>query len=85
MSESAEPLDEGFLYYAASFVAFLVANAATFAVATQVYGDLFVLIVLGLVTGMLFAVMMGGIRSYQAHVQRYSALGASSAAGGPRG
>ena len=77
-------LDERFLYYAAAFLAFLVANAATFAVATQVYGDLFVLIVLGLVTGMLFAVMMGGIRVHQARVKGYSALAASSAAGQSR-
>lgn len=63
--------DERFLYYAASFAAFLTANAATFAVATQVYGDLFVLIMLGLVTGMLFAVFMGGISVYRSKLAHY--------------
>ena len=48
-------------YYAVSFAAFLIANIATFTVATQVYGDHCVLIVLGLVAGMLFSLVQFGI------------------------
>jgi hypothetical protein len=36
-------------------IAFLVANAAAFSVATQAYGDLFILIFLGLVSGFFMA------------------------------
>lgn len=48
-------------YYAVSFAALLIANIVTFTVATQVYGDHYVLIVLGLVAGMLFALVQFGI------------------------
>jgi hypothetical protein len=48
-------------YYAISFAALLIANIATFTVATQVYGDHCVLIVLGLVAGMLFSLAQVGI------------------------
>jgi hypothetical protein len=37
------------------FLAFLIANAATFSVATQAYSDLFVLLILGWSLGFLFA------------------------------
>lgn len=40
----------------AALFALLIANMATFFVATQVYGDLFILLLLGLFTGFLFAV-----------------------------
>lgn len=53
---------------AAAFAAILIANAMTFAVATQVYGDHFVLIMLGLVAGMLFCLMNYGIQSRNAIV-----------------
>ena len=52
---------ESLSYYAASFAALLIANIATFTVATQVYGDHVILIVLGLVAGMLFSLAMAGI------------------------
>lgn len=38
-----------------SLTVFLAGNAVTFSVATQVYGDLFILIMLGLVSGFVFA------------------------------
>lgn len=41
--------------FAFGLVAFLVANAATFSIATQAYGDIFVLLSLGLTLGFLFA------------------------------
>jgi len=41
--------------FAYGLVAFLLANAATFSIATQAYGDLFVLLSLGLCMGFLFA------------------------------
>ncbi len=41
--------------FAYGLVAFLVANAATFSIATQAYGDLFVLLSLGLTLGFLLA------------------------------
>jgi hypothetical protein len=37
------------------FLAFLVANAATFSVATQAYSDLFILLILGWCLGFLLA------------------------------
>lgn len=40
----------------AALFSLLIANTATFLVATQVYGDLFVILLLGLFTGFLFAV-----------------------------
>ncbi|MBK8640015.1 MAG: hypothetical protein IPN92_17680 [Chromatiaceae bacterium] len=52
---------ESLSYYAASFAALLIANIATFTVATQVYGDHAILILLGLVAGMLFSLAMAGI------------------------
>lgn len=45
---SAEPR---LMLYQVSFISFLVANMMTFTVATQVYGDFFVLIILGTVAG----------------------------------
>jgi hypothetical protein len=47
--------------YAVAFIALLVSNLATFSVATQLYGDLLVLITLGLVAGMLFALINAGL------------------------
>ena len=49
-------LNDRLLYYSVSFMAFILANLATFLVATQVYGDYFVLTTIGLVAGMLFSV-----------------------------
>ncbi len=54
-------VSESLSYYAVSFAALLIANIATFTVATQVYGDHAILIVLGLVAGMLFSLGMAGI------------------------
>ena len=49
------------LYYAASFVAILVANMVSFTVSSLVYGDSFVLIMLGLIAGFVFALCNAGI------------------------
>ena len=57
LARASEPLS----YYAASFAALLIANIATFTVATQLYGDHVILLVLGLVAGMLFSLAMAGI------------------------
>ena len=43
--------------YSASFSALLIANLAAFSVATQLYGDFFVLIILGAIGGMLYALI----------------------------
>ena len=48
-------LNDDLFLYASSFVSLLVANLATFSVATQLYGDFFVLIILGMIAGMLYA------------------------------
>ncbi|TVQ86609.1 MAG: hypothetical protein EA400_12695 [Chromatiaceae bacterium] len=65
------------LPYASAFVAMLVANLATFAVATQLYGDLLVLITLGLTAGMLFALVNAGL--VQQRVRRHAARQAAVA------
>lgn len=44
-------LGSGMLVYDVSFIAFLVSNMVTFAVASQLFGDLFVMIVSGTVAG----------------------------------
>ena len=44
-------LGDHFVIYQCSFLAFIVANVATFTVATQLYGDMFVLIIIGMVSG----------------------------------
>jgi hypothetical protein len=44
-------LDDRLLLYQVSFISFLFANLMTFTVATQIYGDFFVLIILGMVAG----------------------------------
>jgi hypothetical protein len=44
------------LGFVVGIAVFLVANIPTFVVASQVYGDVFVLLVLGLLTGALFAI-----------------------------
>lgn len=49
-------------FYSASFSAMLVANMATFLVATQVYGDLFILTILGLLAGFVFALIHAGLK-----------------------
>ncbi|MCH2190227.1 MAG: hypothetical protein MK188_04815 [Gammaproteobacteria bacterium] len=48
---------------------FLLVNVITFAVATQVYGDMFILIVLGLLAGFLFALPKLVIRSLHDYSQ----------------
>lgn len=55
-------IDDHLLLYAVSFAALLLANMATFSVATQLYGDYFVLITLGVVAGMLYSTINRGIR-----------------------
>jgi hypothetical protein len=57
--------DQRLMFFAASFAAFLVANLATFLVAQQVYGDPFVLVVLGLTAGFLFSVVYAGVGEYR--------------------
>ena len=59
---------------ALQFLSFLFANLITFTVATQVYGDLFVLIILGTVAG--FAVRLAS--SYPIHIS-HSSLGTYAA------
>lgn len=49
------------LNYASGFLALLIANAATFGTATQLYSDFVVLITLGLVGGLLFALLTFGL------------------------
>jgi len=44
-------LDSQLFFYQAAFLSFLFANLMTFVVATQIYGDYFVLIILGTVAG----------------------------------
>jgi hypothetical protein len=58
-------IDAYLLVYAVSFFSILVANFATFTVATQIYSDPFILIILGLVAGFLFAVCRAGNVRYQ--------------------
>ncbi len=53
--------DQHLLIYGVSFTALLAANLATFSVATQLYGDPFVLVILGLVAGLLFSTLYVGL------------------------
>jgi len=53
--------DHNFLQ-AVTYTAFLVANLATFVTATQLYGDYFVLIVLGVFAGGLYAAIHNGVK-----------------------
>ena len=48
--------------FAYGFVGFLVANAAAFSIATQVYGDVFILLLLGWTVGFLLAMPVLAIR-----------------------
>ena len=48
-------VDNERVVYAVSFAAFLLANIMTFMTATQLYGDYFVLIILGVIAGMFYA------------------------------
>jgi len=43
------------LPFVVGILVFLIANIPTFAIASQVYGDVFVLIILGFLAGALFA------------------------------
>jgi hypothetical protein len=71
-------VDDRLLYYAASFGALLIANMATFAVATQVFGDPFILINLGMIAGFLFAVSGAGLMAQRAGGHQGQRLGARS-------
>ncbi len=51
------------LYYAVPLLAMLITNLATFGTATQLYSDYVVLITLGLVAGVLFALLHAGLAS----------------------
>lgn len=53
--KAVSEIDDHLLLYTVSFAALLLANMATFAVATQLYGDYFVLITLGVVAGMFYS------------------------------
>lgn len=57
-------LDGSLILYAATFLAFLIANLATFGAAAQLYSDLAVLITIGLVAGMLFSLLNHGIQAH---------------------
>ena len=48
-------VDDALLIQSVSYLSLLVANAATFVTATQLYGDYFVLITLGVLAGGLYA------------------------------
>ena len=58
--------------------AFLIANLAVFLVATQVYGDLFVLLILGLVTGFFLATPVLAEREWAQHAAARSPTPSSS-------
>lgn len=61
-------------------MAFLIANTATFSVATQAYSDLFILLILGWTVGFLFAMPMLAARHLQASADRTSAAALSQRA-----
>lgn len=67
-------VDYDLLLYAVSFAALLAANALTFMVATQLYGDYFVLIILGVIAGMLYATIYQAMR-IKAALIRYEKSG----------
>jgi hypothetical protein len=69
----------------AGIAALVLANGATFMVATQLYGDLFILILLGLCTGFLFAGerLVGERLLYEATRRRAREARASVLAGNP--
>lgn len=63
--------NEKLFYFAVSLFAMLVANGMTFLVATQLFSDPFVLIVLGLMAGFLFAICQAETRAFrQRAIQR---------------
>lgn len=59
-------LDQRLLVYQVSFVAFLLANFAAFAVASQLFGDLFVLIIIGTVAGFIVRIHNAAIDDHWA-------------------
>lgn len=58
------------LVYQVSFVAFIFANLMTFMVATQIYGDLFVLIILGTIAGFIIKINEQARRYVVFHTSR---------------
>jgi hypothetical protein len=66
-------LDENLFYFQVAFLSFLFANLMTFMVATQIYGDFFVLIILGTVGG--FVVRINSVvRNQSMDSQKIQAL-----------
>jgi hypothetical protein len=55
-------------------VAYLIANAAVFSVATQAFGDLFVLLMLGWATGFLLALPRIAVIHLDRAARRYASL-----------
>jgi len=64
-------LDKNLFFYQVSFLSFLFANAVTFCVATQVYGDYFILTIIGTVAG--FAVRINSVASRNSAFKKPSA------------
>lgn len=71
--------DDHLLLYTVSLASLLLANMATFAVATQLYGDYFVLITLGIVAGMFYSTIT---RANKKRALRIALLIRMSAQGG---
>lgn len=49
-------MGDRYLSYQVSFLSFIVANLAVFMIATQIFGDLFILIIIGMVMGFIFKI-----------------------------
>ncbi len=63
--------DKNLFFYQVSFLSFLFANLVTFAVATQVYGDYFILTIIGTITG--FVVRINSVASQKLRSNSYQA------------
>lgn len=76
-------MGQHFLVYQVSFAALMFANLATFTVATQVYGDLFILILLGTVGGFIVQInekaRQFAIFQARRNVENHSAVPAQTA------
>jgi hypothetical protein len=61
-------LDQRLLVYQTSFAAFLIANFAAFAVASQLFSDLFVLIIIGTVAGFMIRIHNQSVDAHYARI-----------------
>jgi hypothetical protein len=61
-------MDDQWLYYGVSLCALLIANIVSFFISSLVYGDSFVLIILGLLTGFLFSLCNAALQSQQRYL-----------------